>query len=99
MPEHQHQWAMTNTRFGFIAFEKCFHCNRVRTFFFADENPDLSDEYREGPCFWTRVENAQSIIFDLKCTKCGYVEKFDDLMGLLQCTGCLADCEVEKYQK
>jgi hypothetical protein len=45
------------------------------------------------------MENAQSFRFDLRCTECDHVEKFRDLMGLLHCTGCLADCEVERLQR
>jgi hypothetical protein len=41
------------------------------------------------------MENAQSFRFDLQCTKCSHVEKYDDLMGLMHCTGCLPDCEVD----
>jgi hypothetical protein len=94
-----HQWEMTNIQFGFVVFEKCFHCNGLRTYFSAEEVPILGDKYREGDHFWSRVENAQSFRFDLKCTKCDHLEKFDDLMGLLHCTGCLPDCEVEILRK
>ena len=91
----QHQWEMTNIQFGFVVFEKCFHCNRVRTYFTKEGIAILGDEYREGDHFWHRVENAQSIRFNIHCNKCGESEKFDDLMGLLYCTGCLPDCRLE----
>jgi hypothetical protein len=98
-----HRWEMTNINFGFVVFEKCFHCNGLRTYFSMEDTPILGDKYREGDHFWSRVENAQSFRFDLRCTKCGHSEKFEDLMGLLHCTGCLPDCEVEilrkKYEK
>jgi len=90
---------MTNVRFGFVAFEKCFHCSGVRTFFSKEDSPHLGEAYREDDHFWSRVENAQSLRFDLKCTECGKVEDFSDLMGLLHCTGCLEDCEVEVMRK
>ncbi len=103
MSDCRHQWEMTNIRFGFVVFEKCFHCNGLRTFFSIEDASFLGDKYREGGHFWSRVENAQSFRFDLRCTKCSHLEKFDDLMGLLHCTGCLPDCEVEilrmKYEK
>ncbi|RKX18079.1 MAG: hypothetical protein DRP26_05875 [Candidatus Zixiibacteriota bacterium] len=99
MPECQHQWEMTNIKFGFVVFEKCFHCNGLRTYFSTEDTPILGDKYREGNHFWSRVENAQSFRFDLKCMKCGHLEKFEDLMGLLYCTGCLPDCEVEILRK
>lgn len=94
----QHRWEMTNMQFGFVVFEKCFHCNGLGTYFTAEDNPILGDKYRDGDCFWSRVENAQSFRFDLECIKCGHLEKFDDLMGLMHCTGCLPDCEVEIQQ-
>lgn len=99
MPECQHQWEMTNIQFGFVAFEKCFHCNDLRTYFSVEDNPILGDKYREGDHYWSRVENAQTFTFDLKCTQCNHTEKFNDLMGLLHCTGCLPDCEVEIMRK
>ena len=99
MPGCQHQWDMIHIQFGFICFEKCFHCNGLRTFFSQEDNPILGDKYREGDCMWSRVENAQSIRFDLQCTKCGKLEKYDDLMGLLHCTGCLENCEVDMLQR
>jgi hypothetical protein len=99
MPECQHQWKMTNIQFGFVVFEKCFHCGSLRTYFSGEDIPILGDKYREGDCYWSRVENAQSFRFDLQCTKCNHLEKFKDLMGLLHCTGCLPDCGVEILRK
>jgi len=95
----QHQWEMTNIQFGFVVFEKCFHCNSLRTYFSIEDHPILGDIYHEGDCYWNRVENAQSFRFDLRCTKCGHLEKFADLMGLLHCTGCLPDCQVDVLRR
>jgi len=95
----QHHWEMTDIQFGFVVFEKCFHCNSLRTYFTAGDAPVLGDKYREGDCYWSRVENAQSFTFNLRCVKCGQVESFTDLMGLLHCTGCLTDCRVEVLQQ
>lgn len=95
MSECLHQWIMANIQFGFVVFEKCFHCNGVRTYFTKEGIAVLGEEYREGDHFWHRVENAQSFRFDLNCPMCGDAERFDDLMGLLYCTGCLADCRLE----
>ena len=92
MSDCQHQWAMVNIRFGFMVYERCSHCNSLRTHFSED---DVWDEYREGDCTYMVVENAQTFVFDLACTKCNHVEKYDNLMGLLYCTGCLPDCKVE----
>jgi hypothetical protein len=99
MPECHHHWEMTDIQFGFVVFEKCFHCNALETYFATEVNPILGDKYREGDCFWSRVENAQSFRFNLRCSKCGHLEKFNDLMGFLHCTGCLADCQVDILQK
>lgn len=95
----QHHWEMTDIQFGFVVFEKCFHCNSLRTYFSVGDAPVLGDKYREGDCYWSRVENAQSFTFNLTCVKCGRVESFVDLMGLLHCTGCLAECPVEALQR
>ena len=94
-----HAWEMANIQFGFVVFEKCFHCNGLRTYFTIENIPYLGDKYREGDHFWSRVENAQSFRFDLRCTRCEHVERFDELMGLLYCTGCLPDCAVEVKRK
>jgi hypothetical protein len=92
MPECVHQWKMTNIEFGFTVFEKCAQTREVRIYFSKD---DTWDQYREGDREWSIVENAQTFRFDLKCSECGRLEKFDDLMGLMYCTGCMADCKVE----
>jgi hypothetical protein len=87
---------MTNIQFGFTVYEKCSHCREVRTYFSLQ---DTWDEYREGACSWSIVENAQTFRFDLQCTACGHLEKFEELLGLLYCTGCLPDCKVEIMRK
>jgi len=96
MPSCPHQWEMTNIQFGFIVFEKCSHCDKLRTYF---SSMVVGDDYREDDCLWKVMENAQSFRFDLKCKKCDHIEPFDDIMGFMYCTGCLADCQVEVFQK
>ncbi len=96
MSECRHRWEMANIQFGFVVFERCSHCNELRTYFSRE---DTWDEYREGDCQWGIVENAQTFRFDLKCRHCGRLETFEDLMGLLYCTSCLDDCEVEIIRK
>lgn len=96
MPECRHQWKMTNIQFGFTVFEKCSHCQNVRTYFSPN---DTWDEYREGQCLWSIVENAQTFRFDLQCSACSRIESFSELLGLLYCTGCLPDCQVEIIRK
>lgn len=95
MVECRHRWEMTAVQFGFVSFEKCFHCNGLRTYFSFEQAPFLGDDYREGDCFWSRVENAQSFRFGLRCVGCGRMERYEDLMGLLHCTSCQPECRVE----
>ncbi len=99
MSEIKNVWEMTNIQFGFIVYEKCYQTNEMRTYFSLEDNPILGDRYREGKRHWTRVENAQSFRFDLKNINTGEVVKFDDLMGLMFCSGCLPDCELAVLQK
>lgn len=94
-----HSWLMINITFGFVAFEKCYHCDGIRTFFLQEQPPILGEKYREGSHFWSRVENAQSFRFDLYCNRCSKVERFHDLMGLLHCTGCLPECPVDALRR
>lgn len=93
-----HMWEMTNIVYGHIITEKCFHCDKISTYFMVDLKPSL-EEYREGEHFWNVMETAQSIRFDLRCPTCGLVEQFDDLMGLMMCTGCDEKCEVDVLRK
>ncbi len=99
MPECQHLWEMINIQFGFVVFEKCSHCNGLRTYFSPKDHPIVGDAYLEGEHTWRCMENAQSFQFDLRCVKCNRVEKYDDFMGFLYCTGCLPDCQVDIIQK
>jgi len=92
----EHLWEMTNVRFGFIVFERCAHCASVRTYF---SSQDTWDQYREGACTWGITENVQSLMFDLQCTRCGRLESFSELMGLLACTECMQECEVVRLQE
>jgi len=99
MPECQHQWDMINIQFGKIIFEKCSHCNSLRSSFAVGDDPVPEEKYHEGECSWSRVEHAQSFRFDLQCKKCNQIEKYDELMGFMFCTGCMDDCRVEMLQR
>jgi hypothetical protein len=90
---------MTNIRFGFVVFEKCFHCKALRTFFTEEDHPYLGEGYREDDHYFNRMEAAQTFQFDLTCAKCGHVEHFRDLMGLMHCTACLPDCPVDALRR
>lgn len=95
----RHQWEMADIEFGFVAFERCFHCDGLRTFFSPEQAPFLGEEYREGRCFWRRVENAQSFRFGLRCARCGEHYTFGELMGLMHCSECDPDCEVDRLRR
>lgn len=87
---------MVDIEFGFTVFERCSHCQNVRTYFSAK---DTWDEYVEGGCTWSIVENAQTFRFNLQCTECSHREDFHSLLGLLYCTSCLENCAVERLRK
>ena len=94
----QHKWEMANVEFGYLVFEKCGHCSKLRTHFSEDSTPVLGERHREGDCYWNRLENAPSVRFDLRCASCGHLEELGELMGFLHCTGCMRNCEVEKIR-
>lgn len=93
-----HQWEMVNKEYGFITTERCFHCDKIVTYFSNEDKPPL-EEYREGEHFWNVMETAQSVRFDLKCSKCGTLVELAKLMGLMMCTGCDERCEVDALMK
>jgi len=99
MSDRQRHWEMVDVRFGYIAFERCYQTDKVRAFFTEEDQPDLGDEYREGEHTWSRVENAQSFMFSLRCLEDGELVPFDDLMGLMYCTSCPPDCEFAALAK
>jgi hypothetical protein len=96
MAECAHQWEMTNRQFGFVVFERCSGCQVVRSYY---SDQDTWDDYREDDHHWSIVENAQTFRFDLECSICGASVSLNDLLGLLYCTSCLEDCEVEKLRR
>ncbi len=94
----EHLWEMVNITPGFIISEKCHRCNKVATYFSFDKSPPL-EEYREGNCFWNVMESAQSNRFDLKCRECGKLVELKELLGLMMCTACDAECNAGKLMK
>jgi hypothetical protein len=92
-----HSWQMVNVEYGFIITEQCSDDKKIVTYFSPDGPP--LEEYRDGEHFWNVMETAQSIRFDLQCTRCKKIEKFNDLMGLMMCTGCSEDCEAYRLMK
>ncbi len=96
--ECDHAWKMINVAYGYIIAEKCSKCEVISTYFTFEERPPL-EEYREGDHYWNVVESAQSFRFDFKCAHCGQIVKFEELMGLLMCTGCDKNCQVAQLQE
>lgn len=93
-----HSWTIVNVQTGFIITEKCIQCNKISTYFCAEDKPPL-EEHREGDHFWNTMETAQSIQFDLECIHCNTIVTFKELAGLMLCTGCDEICEVEKLRE
>lgn len=96
MAECAHHWEMTNRQFGFVVFERCSDCQVVRSYY---SDQDTWDDYMEGEHHWSIVENAQTFRFDLRCSRCREYVPLDRLLGLMYCTSCLEDCDVEILQK
>jgi hypothetical protein len=93
-----HVWEMVNVASGMIVMKKCFHCNKVSTCFcFHDKAP--LEESHEGDHFWDFREADPTFHFDLKCTKCGTLVKFDELVGLVTCVGCDEKCRVYELRR
>lgn len=93
-----HHWSMYNIRPGFIITEMCFKCHKTSTYFCYEQKPPL-EEYREGDHFWNVMESAQIIRFDLKCEKCKRIVPYDELAGLMLCTGCDENCKVDHLRR
>jgi hypothetical protein len=93
-----HHWTMVNVQTGFIITENCFKCDKISTYFSFEERPPL-EEYREGEHFWNVMESAQTIRFDLECSRCKTLVTFQELSGLMMCTGCDENCKVDQLRK
>jgi len=88
-----HAWEMENIVPSFIITEKCSITGKVDNYMSFEQNPPM-EQWREGEHIWNVVETAQSVRFDLKCTKCGLLVPYDELLGLMMCTGCDDKCDV-----
>ncbi len=88
-----HLWEMVNIVSGFIVMERCFHCDKVFTSFALGDQPSM-EPHREEDHFFNFMEGDRSFRFDLKCTKCGTLATFDEVLGFMMCTGCEETCEV-----
>lgn len=89
-----HLWEMVNVASGLAVMKKCFHCIKVSTCFTFHIKAPL-ESCHEGEHFWNFMESEPSFHFDLECIKCGALVKFDELVGLMMCTGCDQTCEVD----
>ena len=85
MDKCRHEWEMTNVQYGFVLFERCFHCNILRTCFSLEGYASVGEEYREGKHFFNILEKAQIIRL---CEKANIpfspIAKPDDLFDDLQ---------------
>ena len=88
-----HTWKMVNLRDGFIVTERCYHCSKERVYFSYEDVPP-KDEYKEDDHYWNYAGSAQSVKFDMECTRCGETVPFEDLMGLMHCVACDAACHL-----
>jgi hypothetical protein len=89
-----HVWEMVNVAHGMIVMKKCFHCGKVSTCLCFHDEPPL-ETCHEGRHFWNFVEDDPAFHFDLKCTKCDSLVTFEELVGLMICTGCNEKCQVD----
>lgn len=93
-----HIWEMVDVTAGLIVMKKCFHCGEVSSCFcFHDQMP--LEPCQEQEHFWNFVEGGVTFHFDLKCTTCGTLVKFDELVGLMFCTGCDEKCDVDVLRR
>jgi len=93
-----HNWDMVNVARGLIVMKKCYHCGKVSSCFCYHDKLPLEPCYEEGH-FWNFMEGDATFHFDLKCTKCDTEVKFDELAGLMICTGCDERCRVDALKR
>jgi len=93
-----HVWAMTHVVPGFIVTEKCSLTGQIVTYMSFEASPPLQ-QWRDGEHLWNVIETAQSIRFDLVCATCGREVPYDELLGLMLCTGCDEACRVNRLQR
>ena len=100
MPDKRcaHNWKMIDVQSGFIVTEKCFNTGEYVDYFSMEDVPPMQ-EYREGDKYWIVMGADQSIRFKLKCTKCNKEIKYDNLLGIMQCTACTPDCQLNILTK
>lgn len=89
-----HLWKMVNVASGLVVMKKCFHCGKISTCFTYHDKPPLETCHEEDH-FWNFMEGDPAFHFDLKCAKCDTLLKFDELVGLMMCTGCDETCQVD----
>jgi len=94
----RHSWKMVDVKQGFIIMEKCSHCRKISNYFAEELKPPM-EKYREKEHFWNYMESAQSIRFNLRCTRCNETVNFNELLGLMMCTGCDEKCDVNIQMK
>jgi len=93
-----HIWEMDNVASGLIVMKKCFHCGMVSSCFCFHDKMPLEPSHEDGH-FWNFMEGDPTFHFDLRCINCGDIVKFDELVGLMICTGCDDKCEVDDIRR
>jgi hypothetical protein len=71
---------------------------KIATYMSFEASPPLQ-QWRDGEHLWNVIETAQSIRFDLSCGSCGTLVTYDELLGLMMCTGCDENCRVHQLQQ
>jgi len=93
-----HNWEMVNAARGLIVMKKCYHCGKVSSCFCYHDKLPVEPCYEDGH-FWNFMEGDPTFHFDLKCTKCDTLVKFDELVGLMICIGCDERCRVDSLRR
>ncbi|MBN1232944.1 MAG: hypothetical protein JXA60_06305 [Candidatus Coatesbacteria bacterium] len=88
-----HEWKMINLQSGFIVTEKCINTNEYVDYFSTEDAPSMQ-EYKDGDKYWIILGADQTIRFELECQLCGQIINYDNLLGLMNCTGCTGECHL-----
>jgi hypothetical protein len=89
---------MIGVTHGLVVMKKCFHCGKVSTCFCPHDKLPLEGSHEDNH-FWNFVEGDPAVHFDLKCGKCGKVVLMKELVGLMICTGCDPECQVDAVRR
>lgn len=94
----EHNWEMENVARGLIVMKKCYHCGKISSCFCYHDKQPVEPCYEEGH-FWNFMEGDPTFHFDLKCSKCDTLVRYDKIVGLMICTGCDERCRVDELKR